>query len=119
MRARSWCERLAAAQRYAMARLRKVFSSALKGLIITIYLPPALLLRAFNVYFPHSHAAQTKFGHLAGDPAFYAQSQAIGIRPACRAVLVISRRRLVNPFLLDQWRSRFHVVLSWIAGPGA
>jgi putative glycosyltransferase (TIGR04372 family) len=110
MRARSWSDRAGVTRRFMRTLLLATSVGAYKGLLVVIYLPAAIVLRMFNVRFPYSHTVGTKFGHLAGDPGCYFKAQATGILPPHRAILVVSRSRVSNRFLLELWRSKFTVV---------
>ncbi len=110
LQARSWSERVHVVWKLGVALLQAAVGAALRGLLVLIYTPIALLARLLKFRFPYSHALADNFGHLAVDPGLYLQAQAVGVRPKRRAVIAISRNRVPNTFLMELWRSQFHLV---------
>jgi putative glycosyltransferase (TIGR04372 family) len=110
LRTRSWSERLKITSTIGVAVLLITTKAASRGVMVVAYTPFAVVARLLQLRFPNSPALSTNFGHLAVDPGLYVQSQAIGQRPARKAVLVISRNRVPNLYLLNLWRQKFHVI---------
>ncbi len=110
LRNRTWSGRKIVIQRVGLALLRITILTTLRALLTLVYTPVAIAARLLNLRFPYSHALEANFGHLAVDTGLYLQAQAIGVRPKGRAVLVFSRNRAPNAFLLELWRSQFHLV---------
>jgi putative glycosyltransferase (TIGR04372 family) len=121
LRARPWSERLQVTSGIGFTLFYIAMLATFRGLIVAIYTPAAITARLFNIRFPYSHAIYDNFGHLAVDIGLYAQAQTIGLRPARRAVLVVSRNKVPNKFLLNGWRSRFfvasHPMLAFLLTP--
>jgi len=49
-------------------------------------------------------------GHLVGELECYAKEGILGIRPLYRTILLVSRKNLANPHLLDYWKKYVFVV---------
>jgi putative glycosyltransferase (TIGR04372 family) len=109
-RTRSWPDKVFIVKTTGLALLILTILSVLRGSLVLLYTPAAVVVRLLNIRFPYSHALAPNFGHLAVDPGFYLKAQAISARPVRRAVLVVSRGKISNRFLLDLWSSKYRVV---------
>ena len=88
-RSRPWSERLLLTRQIGLELLVLVVGSVIRGLLVIIYAPAIIVALLLNLRFPYSHAIGANFGHMAADPHFYLQAQAIGALPKHRAVLVV------------------------------
>lgn len=79
-------------------------------IVMTIYAPAALVLKAFGIRFLVDRVVGKNFGHLALDPALYIMGSRLDGRSTARVVMVVPPWRLANRALLNYWRSYFFVV---------
>ena len=108
--ARSWSGKISIIRIVLLGLTLLVAVKLLKAATILVYLPAILMARMFNIQFPYSHAMGANFGHLASDPNWHMKAQLVGARPTRRAILVISRNRVTNRYLLEMWHSKYFVV---------
>ncbi len=109
-RSKPWRDRFATARRIAAAVVGDAVEQLTKTLLCTLYAPAAIALRLLGIRFLTSPAMTTHFGHVAVDPALYVKAKALGMFPEHRSILVVSRRKVPNRFLLSLWESRLRVV---------
>jgi putative glycosyltransferase (TIGR04372 family) len=120
-RARSWPSRIRVFRIILLALLGMTTVNVFKALVVLIYVPALIILRLLNFRFLYSRAMTRSFGHTAIDPAYYLKAQAIGVIAKHRTIIVVSRNRVPNPYLLEMWRSKFtlitHPALAFFLAP--
>jgi len=110
-RAMGWPERLERISWY----FQRPSIIGFRLIVMTIYAPAALVLKAFGIRFLVDRVVGKSFGHLALDPALYIMNSRLQGRSMARTVMIMPPWRLANRALLDYWRDWFFVVGNPIA----